>query len=412
MRKLFVWSFVGSCFSLLPGCVDEALVALAGEAFEGCWHAADVSPEGEEHAVHAPALAFGPDGSPWIVQNVQTERSVAVQLLSSTGGEWAARTVLFEAQSTVTGGGGAIAFDPGGAVHVAAPPPPAAQVMPDGTRTIDAFDLPLLELVPQGADWSSTEIAAAPAGTDGTPPFAIDAAGTARLAYTQSLEDETLSRRLWLATRVPGGSWESELVHEGHVRGVTLALAPDGAPHIAFVDICPDQVREDGCLTEPGEGPSVGEVIHTWRDAKGWLRESVAHDANWQVAADHWIAFDSIGHIHVGYAGDGVLRHAFRTNAGWQSEDAGVLEMIDGRADVAMALGPDDTIHLVVAHEARPKRLWYGGRDGRWTVEGVDGETGVDRVHLPSLAVRPDGTPCMAYATDGGSRYACRCEAP
>lgn len=387
------------------GCVDEAIVALGagggghGDIPEGCWHRVDLDPRGEDLRTAIPALAFDAEGSPWIVQDVSGEGHVETQVLDWADEGWRARTIA--SQDSEFGGlivshsGVAVAIDPEGALHFTNRALPLDQQL---------GDLALIHVVSSADGWATTEITGPVVSTS---PIAIGADGLARVIYVTSSDNVT---SLWLATELEDGSWDRELVHEGHVRAPTLALVPNGTTHIAFVDICPGEEQEDGCLTGPGEGPSVGAVIHAWRDADGWLSETVAEDANWQVTADHWLGVDSDRRLHLAYAGDGVIRHATTTDAGWDVEDVSAMRMIDGRADVAMVVGGDDTVHIAVARFAAPKLVWLGGRDGRWTVEGVDGG-GDGHIYWPSMAVRPDDVPCLAYANEQRLRYSCRCEA-
>ena len=274
-----------------------------------------------------------------------------------------------------------------------------------GSTTTDWYT-PLLHVVENPPGWASTQITTERAMLES---LAIGRDGTVHVTYVTAVSPPG-RQRLWLATELADGSWDNEPVAEGRILGPTLAIGADGTVHIAYVAACGGEAVDDDCaLLGEREEWAHGLVTHAWRDATGWQFETVADDGIWEVPGNRWLAFDSRRRLHLAYASDRVIRHAVRLNGGWQLEDVGVFHRVDGRADVAMAIGRNDTVHVVAARFLEPGLVWFAGKDGHWISEAVDRTYMVD---TPSVAVRPDGRPCIAYYggdDDQQLQFTCRC---
>jgi hypothetical protein len=157
-------------------------------------------------------------------------------------------------------------------------------------------------------------------------------------------------------------------------------------------------------------------VLFRSLDADGWRDEIVDVQANVPMRADGWLAIDSIGVVHLTYPVPGRMRRASQSRGGWEFDDAPPVTFIDASVHFSIATATDGTVHVGFAPagaDQDPTLVWQGRIDGEWTSEAV--ERGV-LVQDVSLAVRPDGVPCMAYRLASEDhhpvRYACRCQPP
>lgn len=190
-----------------------------------------------------------------------------------------------------------------------------------------------------------------------------------------------------------GDAWAIERVDASPAAGidVSLALAPDGTPHLAYVDL------------------ELRALRHAVRGDAGWTVETV--DATEYAGYQADVEIDGAGRVailhtrHVaGGAGD-ELRWSWREGAAWQTEI--VATDVRRHHGIAAALDGDGAVIAWIAHGDRGLGVATGG-PGAWTraalpehawVEwGVDvavdaGAAYVVAGTLPTLFVRsPDGT--------------------
>jgi hypothetical protein len=106
------------------------------------------------------------------------------------------------------------------------------------------------------------------------------------------------------------------------------------------------------------------------------------------------IALDATGNPHIAYsASHGYLTHASFDGNSWQLENTG-LQI----TPYAMLIASDGTIHIAGLSEPNVQVCEERRFNGNWAGECFDQGNGQDP---PNLAFRPDGSPEVAYETDG-----------
>jgi hypothetical protein len=159
----------------------------------------------------------------------------------------------------------------------------------------------------------------------------VDDQGTPHVVHI----DGSFSSEVRYAKRTPTG-WESELISaSGLLFGDTSLLLREGQAHVTYT----------------GKGFEQ-PVMAATRDALGMWTHEVIDDNGVQSSS----AFDSQGTLHVLYT-FGSLKHAFRTQAGWTTEELVTstevfgLPLPDGvtaySEDTAIAQGPQGRLMIV-----------------------------------------------------------------
>lgn len=121
-----------------------------------------------------------------------------------------------------------------------------------------------------------------------------------------------------------GGTWSSTPLANGSVRGIALALDPQGEPHVLYSD-------------------ASAELHHAWRASGAWSDERV--DAVQAVAPS--VAVDDDGHVHASYVvANGELRYATNANGTWHvARVASDVRASDDRT-TALALDSRGRVHV------------------------------------------------------------------
>jgi len=190
------------------------------------------------------------------------------------------------------------------------------------------------------------------------------------------------------------GAWQVEAVDPAITAGVdvTLALAPDGTPHVAYVDVGDDALH------------------HAVRGGAGWIREVVdptmwsGFQADVEVGAGGLVAIAHTRHVE---GGADELRWSTKGDSGWTTEV--VASDVRRHHGLAAALGPDDTAVLAWIRSGDGGLGVVTGGAGGWTAAvlpahpfaewgvdvaiGGDGAAAVVAGIEPTLLVRPaDGS--------------------
>ena len=182
--------------------------------------------------------------------------------------------------------------------------------------------------------WSSETFTWSPDYSGWWPSAAVDADGNLHLAHASrdlGHSADTISFRLFCDTNADG-SWAEETVDEGpRVEYASLALAPDGTPHVAFFD-----------------GVS-GALRVASRTGGAWSVQTVDDAGYVGLYAD--LAADAEGNLHAVYMGWGTdltrsfVRYANNTSGAWHAET--VAEGADVGAFARLAVAGDGTVHIV-----------------------------------------------------------------
>jgi hypothetical protein len=189
------------------------------------------------------------------------------------------------------------------------------------------------------------------------------------------------------ASRAPDGTWTSEVV-DGQAIPSTLAIAPDGTPHVAYAFF---------------SGPRAGQAIIATRDASSgaWSHETV-HQCGDTVHVG--FALDAVGDAHLACYGNSGFTYVKRTNGAWGAGET----IAPGRGEtVDLAVDAAGTPH--VAYEGPSigtsiqSALWYAVRTpaGAWERERVD-SLGPNVGARSGLALDSLGTPRIAYEVWNG----------
>jgi hypothetical protein len=222
----------------------------------------------------------------------------------------------------------------------------------------------------------------------------IDSQGHPKISYYKRMNpDHSFALQLKYAY-FDGSAWYRETVdpREGTGKFNTLALDPDGNPHIAYSNI----VSYDLEYTHWDGSQWVHNTPDTRRESGGILGPS-------------GIALDSMGNpyfLYMEYTRK-QLKYAHRQGNSWATE---VVDKMAGRVDQV------DRISVQMDHQNRPHITYYDyGRselkyavrtDQGWQIEIVD--TSSDSDVTPSLVLDANDSPYIAYfdETNGSVRLA------
>ena len=231
-----------------------------------------------------------------------------------------------------------------------------------------------------GGVWSSTPVA-----PGRRPELALQPDGELAVAFERA-------GALWIASRA-GGEWSTEQVEPGPVdpeSELDLAVAEDGALHIAFVekdgglkhatnesgswsaewlDMNP-QIRYVAITARGGVhvlSISDRTLIDRVRRTDGWEVRGIAANTEWPFDAK----VDDGGVLHVVAHGGNFVRHHAWDGAGWSRE---LITITSGtHADVALAIGFDGQLHVGYVGDADELR-YATNASGVWESMRVDSD--------------------------------------
>ena len=181
---------------------------------------------------------------------------------------------------------------------------------------------------------------------------------------------------------------------------LSLALAPNGEPGIAYVD------------------DRVGDLIYAERDHGRWITVTV--DAAGQVGHFSSLAYDRMGNPHISYFDNthNDIKYAVRLDAGWRVETIDAsgqpgFHIPAGFTSFAIGSDPDDSAsgadtpqvaYLAYRYKPYDGALRYAVRhsDG-WRIETVDASRSAGG--FPSLALDAEGRPWISYYRAGTWDY-------
>lgn len=231
------------------------------------------------------------------------------------------------------------------------------------------------------------------AGWSDSVSIAVDESRHVHIAYPDN------RGQLLHFTNTSGG-WEVETAIESFAGGAAIALDAVGNPHISY-------------LRPEAEGWEAGYSIrHLVRAGGEWTDEFIADgergsDTFWNQICCTALAFDASGNAHLTFPGD-KLGYATNASGSWVAslpidpagEDAFVTSLAVGPAGVIQA----SYLGVGTAGQYLATDVWHAANDGGdWSTELVDGFDRVDS--FSSMALAPDGSPRIAYV-DGSDRLA------
>ena len=196
----------------------------------------------------------------------------------------------------------------------------------------------------EGGDWP-IEVAAT--SNDVTKlSLALDASDRPQVAYKYGSVGLAIAHR-------EGDTWTSELVDPGDYNGrqASLALDPQGQPHISYND------------------SSVDDLRYAYRDGESWHLETVESAGRTGLRGS--IAVDAAGKAHIGFYNDSLVqvRYAHREATGWSVETVAAPAAIP-----AMTLDNLDRPHFIYQSVGGNNPLVYAWYDGSsWQSELVPG---------------------------------------
>jgi hypothetical protein len=211
----------------------------------------------------------------------------------------------------------------------------------------------------------------------------IDKQGHPKISYYKRMNpDMSFALQLKYAF-FDGSSWYRETVdpREGTGKFNTLALDPDGNPHIVYSNIVSfdlEYAHWDGTLW-----------VHATPDTRS---------VSGGILGASGIALNASGEpcfAYVEYAHH-ILKFAYKSGNSYQSE---VIQQFGHKTDqidrISMKYDHQNRLHIAYVDYAR-NEVKYGLRDEHgWTLEVV--ESGTDLVALPSLALDENDFPQIAY---------------
>lgn len=181
-----------------------------------------------------------------------------------------------------------------------------------------------------------------------------------------------------------GTPFVSEVAHGPGIVGTNLsmALGPDGKPHIAYWD-----------------GGNAW-LLYATKENGVWTTEIV--EASGFVGLETSIGVDSQGEPHIAYhnftTGSQVLRYAKRSGGSWTVEtaDSGFVNV--GRYN-SIALDANDKAHISYFIDSLTYLGYATNAGGPWNTEFVDASAIFDVGYFTSIAVDPEGRPHIAYVS-------------
>lgn len=166
-----------------------------------------------------------------------------------------------------------------------------------------------------------------------------------------------------------------------------------------------DISREPAVVTDAHNFPHVAvitsqfglmQVMYLSYGGSEWSSQIIDSDIS---APEPWsgtnspLALDPAGNPHIAYASrNGDLMHAFFDGSAWNLENTGFQVY-----PYAMKIAPDGTIH-VAGIDANNRVCERRDSNGYWSGGCFDDG---NYLNPPSLAIRPDGSPEIAYGTSG-----------
>ena len=186
---------------------------------------------------------------------------------------------------------------------------------------------------------------------------------------------------LVLACGVASAGWYTVVVDpNGPVYQTSIALDPDGNPHIAYIK-----------NTMPPK-----ELCHAWAENDLWQIETVSNDAG--AAVD--IAIDDDGSIHFVYTEGGVLKYAVKSGTTWETRDIPVIGM---EYDISLVLDSSGNPHICYDGSFILQYAYLDGPD--WVIDTVSIYGGMCDIALDS-----QDQPRVVFEDhiNGSLEYACR----
>lgn len=181
-------------------------------------------------------------------------------------------------------------------------------------------------------------------------------------------------------------------------RGISVAVDPEGNPHLAYVGLEQPQVPGQLPETRPITAPTVPAILHAHLTGGVWTRTAVSQD-NQQVDEDSvtGIAVDGEGVHHVIWTEPPSGLFYSSNQAGEFSDKEAITR--EGASGISIAVGQSGS----------PWVAWYDGgtvkaatgSGSTWTVEevasGIDVEDVEGLKFLTSIRVGGDGQPVLAF---------------
>ena len=308
-------------------------------------------------------------------------------------------------------------------------------VADDGTvyvtfRDRDTDDLTLATL--SAGSWSFVNPEGAGDGSSGEfNSLARDVDGSLHVAYTG---DQSGSVR-YATDR--SGEWQWEEIWDGDQDAwfPSLALDPDGRPHVAFYDTGPDdlyiahrgaggawEIETIAAAGQVGESASIacnaaGELIVAYLDqtndtlklatnASGaWVSQTV--DSSGTVDQGIDLTLDAQGAAHIGYrAGSYDLRYATNASGAWTTETVHSADVVGQFPSIAVS--PSGEVFISHYHNTSDDMIVEIGGPGAWTTYTVEATNYAGL--YGSLALDAYGKLHLVYKQDTGDplRYAVR----
>lgn len=180
-----------------------------------------------------------------------------------------------------------------------------------------------------------------------------------------------------------GVDWAHELVDKdpGVGESASLALGPDGVPHISY--FAQDMMASGNVR--------VGSLRHAYRSATGWRVETVRTDTPVYTA----MAVDAAGFAHIAYQSDSTftLQYTFQDAAGWHIETVDAVGWVGSYPSLAIDRGGNPLISYLDSSQTALKIARRSAAG--WQTEIVDDTDAVG--YYTSLAVDAANRAHIAY---------------
>ncbi len=255
-----------------------------------------------------------------------------------------------------------------GGEATAVPPPTAGATAT--TQAATAPDVP--QASPSGRVWDISTVDARGA----KPSLAVAPDGTPHVAFMLEAEPGFVKHAV-----LGAGGWETSTVATGYFYGpLDLALDVEGRPHISWHNH--DTENENYAVLLDGEW-DIRDVDHPGHD--GW-DNNLALDSN---AAPHTISIDPSQ-----FGSDSGVEYATLDGGVWKVEEVG-SGAVPYEFGTDIALDSKDKPH-VVWFDSSDNDLKYAVRNGgSWEISTVDDQGDVGR--YPSLAIDGNDLPSVSY---------------
>lgn len=195
-------------------------------------------------------------------------------------------------------------------------------------------------------------------GPDGVANFgdscqiAVDVLGRVHVA---GLDFDTMSIYHTILTGI-SCDWEKATGVEGGAYYVSMAVDPNGFAHIAYQ-------------------ANTGGTWYATNKTGSWVSEQI--DSINHTISTYAIAVDSAGRPHLIYevrftaGGLPYVRHAWKTEEGWQTEEIAQHYLSNGSA---IAIDSNDSLHVVHVNDpvgVQPNLLYGTNKSGSWVFEEI-----------------------------------------